>query len=87
MYFRFGAHGIADDYYGYVAHGLVERADTLPELGAWLRRYQQAKPLDLYQRAAYYNATLGTPDEGHSQQRAVRLLQEWLAETAPAALA
>ncbi|WP_240471715.1 glycosyltransferase family protein [Hymenobacter aerophilus] len=84
VYFRFGPGGIADDYYGYVARGLVERADTLPELGAWLRRMQLSKPADLYQRAAYYNATLGTPDEGHSQQRAARLLQEWLAEVAPA---
>ncbi|TGE24851.1 hypothetical protein E5K00_06525 [Hymenobacter aquaticus] len=78
LYYRFGTHGVADDYYGYVAHGLSERADTLPALAALLRRYQQHKPADLYQRAAYYNATLGTPDEGHSQERAVRLLSEWL---------
>ncbi|RSK43524.1 hypothetical protein [Hymenobacter perfusus] len=78
LYYRFGTHAIADDYYGYVAHGLIERASTLPELGAWLQRYQQHKPLDLYQRAAYYNATLGTADEGHSQARAARLLDEWL---------
>ncbi|QNH64145.1 hypothetical protein H4317_11545 [Hymenobacter sediminicola] len=78
LYYRFGTHAVADDYYGYVARGLVERARTLPELAALLRRYQQHKPADLYQRAAYYNATLGTPDEGHSQQRAARLLDEWL---------
>nr|WP_262904588.1 hypothetical protein [Hymenobacter lucidus] len=78
FYYRFGTHGVAHDYYGYVAHGLSEPADTLPELAALLGRYQQHKPLDLYQRATYYNATLGTADEGHSQQRAVRLLAEWL---------
>jgi hypothetical protein len=82
MYYRFGTHGITDDYYGYVAHGLVERANTLPELSTALRRYQQHKPLDLYRRAAYYNATLGTPDEGHSQQCALRLLDEWLSKQA-----
>ncbi|SNC65590.1 hypothetical protein SAMN06265337_1330 [Hymenobacter gelipurpurascens] len=82
IYFRFGNHGITDDYYGYVAHGLVERASTLPQLSELLRRYQQHKPLDLYRRAAYYNATLGTPDEGHSQQRALRLLDEWLPKQA-----
>ncbi|NVO85217.1 hypothetical protein HW556_10035 [Hymenobacter sp. P5252] len=85
VYFRFGSHGIADDYYGYVAHGLIEQADTLPELAGWLRRMQLAKPADLYQRAAYYNATLGTPNEGHSQQRAAQVLQQWLAKTAPMA--
>ncbi|TGD80908.1 hypothetical protein EU557_13625 [Hymenobacter wooponensis] len=82
IYYRFGTHGVTDDYYGYVAHGLVERANTLPELSALLRRYQQHKPLDLYRRAAYYNATLGTPDEGHSQQRALRLLNDWLQKQA-----
>ncbi|RYU82497.1 hypothetical protein EWM57_04245 [Hymenobacter persicinus] len=78
IYYRFGAHAIADDYYGYVAHGLVDRAHSLPELTALLRQYQQHKPADQYRRAAYYNATLGTPDEGHSQRRALRLLGEWL---------
>ncbi|GAB3295615.1 glycosyltransferase family protein [Hymenobacter tenuis] len=82
IYFRFGVHSMAFDYYGYVAHGLVEQAGTLPELAALVRRYQQHKPTDLYQRAAYYNATLGTPDEGHSQQRTLRLLDNWLTEQA-----
>jgi len=78
IYYRFGTHAIADDYYGYVAHGLVDRARTLPELTALLRRYQPHKPTNHYRRAAYYNATLGTPDEGHSQRRALRLLNEWV---------
>ncbi|SHI85216.1 hypothetical protein SAMN02745146_1699 [Hymenobacter daecheongensis DSM 21074] len=82
LYYRFGTHVIADDYYGYAAHGLVDRAHSLPELTALLRRYQPRKPADHYRRAAYYNATLGTPDEGHSQQRAVRLLTEWLENAA-----
>jgi len=82
LYYRFGAHTIADDYYGYVAHGLVERARTLPELSELLRRYCEHKPADLYRRATYYNATLGTPDEGHSKLRAARLLDEWLESVA-----
>ncbi len=82
IYFRFGTHAVADDYYGYVAHGLVPRAATLPELAALLRGYQRHKPMDLYRKATYYNATLGTPDEGRSQQRAARLLHEWLEDVA-----
>ncbi|WP_375433708.1 hypothetical protein [uncultured Hymenobacter sp.] len=78
LYYRFNTHATTDDYYGYVAHNLVERANTLPELSALLAKYQQHKPLDIYRRAAYYNATLGTPDEGRSRERAVRLLNEWL---------
>ena len=79
LYYRFNAHAGTDDYYGYVAHGLVERAGSLPALRALLLHYQDHKPPDLYQRAAYYNATLGTPDEGHSQRLAARRLRAWLA--------
>ncbi|UOQ67927.1 hypothetical protein [Hymenobacter volaticus] len=78
LYYRFNTHANTDDYYGYVAHNLIERATTLPELAALLATYQAHKPLDIYQRAAYYNATLGTPDEGRSRERAVRLLNQWL---------
>lgn len=78
LYYRFNTHSSTDDYYGYVAHSLIERANTLPELATLLTTYQAHKPLDIYRRAAYYNATLGTPDEGHSRARAIRLLEEWL---------
>ena len=82
IYYRFGTNPLTDDYYGYAARGLVERADTPAQLAAVLRRYAQHKPIDLYQRAAYYNATLGTPDEGRSQPHTLALLNAWLAETA-----
>jgi len=78
IYFRFGTNPLTNDYYGYAARGLVERANTPPELAAALRHYAQAKPLDHYRRAAYYNATLGTPDEGSSQGRSLAILNEWL---------
>ena len=81
IYFRFGTNPLTDDYYGYAAKGLVERADTPAALAAALRRYAQNKPIDLYRRAAYYNATLGTPDEGRSQPRTLALLEEWLDAT------
>ena len=78
LYYRFGTNALSDDYYGYAAHGLVPRADSLPALAALLRPLCQHKPADLYRRAAYYNATLGTADEGHSQELALRVLGEWL---------
>ncbi|MCC2545238.1 hypothetical protein LJY25_02180 [Hymenobacter sp. BT175] len=82
IYYRLGTHQVAYDYYGYVARGLVDEAASPEQLGELLRRYQQHKPADHYRRAAYYNATLGTPDEGRSQQKALALLDEWLANTA-----
>ncbi|MVN75377.1 hypothetical protein GO988_03470 [Hymenobacter sp. HMF4947] len=85
VYYRFSPTPTLADYYGYAAHGLSEWAPALPELAAALARLAQHKPLDLYRRAAYYNATLGTPNEGHSRALALRRLGEWLAATAPAA--
>lgn len=83
LYYRFGNNNtITDDYYGYVAHGLVERANTLPELAALLHRYEKHKSSTLYQRAAYYNATLGTAAEGRSQARVLERLGQWLPRTA-----
>ena len=79
FYYRFNTNALSDDYYGYVAHGLVPRAADLPALVALLRPYTLTKPLDLYRRAAYYNATLGTPNEGQSQALALRVLTQWLA--------
>lgn len=82
VYYRFSPSPTLADYYGYAAHGLNEWARTLPELAAALRRLARHKPLDLYRRAAYYNATLGTPHEGHSRALALRRLSEWLAAPA-----
>ena len=80
LYYRFGTNPLTEDYYGYAARGLVERADTPAQLVALLGQYAQHKPADLYRWAAYYNATLGTPDEGRSQARTLALLNTWLAE-------
>jgi len=82
LYYRFSPTPTLADYYGYAAHGLSEWAQSHAELAAALRRLAQHKPLDLYRRAAYYNATLGTPDEGHSRALALRRLGEWLREPA-----
>ncbi|RZK48293.1 MAG: hypothetical protein EOO59_16905, partial [Hymenobacter sp.] len=82
VYYRFTPSPTLADYYGYAAHGLSEWAHSLPELEAALARLAQHKPLDLYRRATYYNATLGTPDEGHSRALALRRLGEWLAAPA-----
>jgi hypothetical protein len=78
LYFRFGTNQLTDDYYGYAAHGLVDRADSLSALADLLRQYARHKPADLYRRAAYYNATLGTAHEGHSRALSLQVLADWL---------
>jgi hypothetical protein len=79
IYYRFSANPLIHDYYGYVAHGLIDEARNLPELRDLLQRYRAQKPATHFRRAAYYNATLGTEHEGHSQALAVQYLAEWLA--------
>ncbi|GAA4388199.1 hypothetical protein [Hymenobacter koreensis] len=78
IYYRFGAQTAADDYYGYVANGLIDRANTPAELQSLLHKYTQHKPPVLYQRAGYYCATIGTAHEGNSQKLALRYVNEWL---------
>lgn len=82
VYYRFSPSSTLADYYGYAAHGLSEWAHSHAELAAALRRLARHKPLGLYRRATYYNASLGTPDEGHSRTLALRCLGEWLAAPA-----
>jgi hypothetical protein len=79
VYYRFSPSPTLADYYGYAAHGLSEWVHSLPDLLAALGRLAHHKAPDLYRRAAYYNATLGTVHEGHSQKLALRRLAEWLA--------
>ncbi len=69
---------LLDDYYGYARHGVTTRANSLAELLAGLRTVSQHKPADLYRRAAYYCATLGTTAEGRSQEVARERLGHWL---------
>ena len=78
IYYRFGTNPLTDDYYGYVARGLADRADNSVHLADLLRQYARTKPSDLFRRAAYYNATLGTPNEGQSQTLTLTILSNWL---------
>ena len=78
VYYRFSPSPTLADYYGYAAHGLSEWVHTIPELVTALADLARHKSLHLYQRAAYYNATLGTPDEGGSQALALHHLARWL---------
>ena len=79
IYFQFSGNPVIHDYYGYVAHNLVDHARNLSELRALLAHYQREKSVAHFRRAAYYNAALGTEHEGHSQGQALALLRDWLA--------
>ena len=78
IYYQFGPNPAIRDYYGYAAHGLVAEARDVAELARLLAGYAREKSPTHFQRAAYYNATLGTAHEGHSRELAVSILSEWL---------
>jgi hypothetical protein len=67
IYFRFGESKFTWDYYGYVKQGLIKNAATLNDLIQNLTAYKIQKP-EVYQKAGYYNATIGTENEGKSDE-------------------
>lgn len=82
LYYRFNpaSDELLTDYYGFVRHGVAEAVITVELLVARLRELSLAKAPDIYQRAAYYCATLGTAAEGQSEALALRKLSVWLQE-------
>ena len=85
IYYRFGASNFVYDYYGYVQNGLIEAADTLDQLISFLQQYQHNRP-QVYPRAKYYNAVLGTEHEGKSHELALRFIREFLDQKTKSAI-
>jgi hypothetical protein len=77
LYYPFRPGTFIDDYYGYVQQGLIERAQSLPVLEQLLEKYKHNRP-EVYQRARYYNAVLGTVHEGKSHALAIQIINEFL---------
>ena len=78
IYYQFGPNSLLNDYYGYVAHGLADSAQNLSGLADLLRGYRVYKSTIHFHRATFYNATIGTPHEGYSQDLAIAILSSWL---------
>ncbi|MCP2044064.1 hypothetical protein [Pontibacter sp. HSC-36F09] len=79
VYFNFNPKEELHDYYGYVANGLVEEAISYAALKPMLEQGIQQKP-DVYLRARYYNATVGTEYDGRSGEKASALINNMLNE-------
>ncbi|WP_018477406.1 glycosyltransferase family protein [Pontibacter roseus] len=80
VYFNFNPKEELHDYYGYVAHGLVDAASSYQELKPMLQQGMSQKP-EVYLRARYYNATVGTEFDGRSGELALKHLQNFLGYT------
>ncbi len=77
IYFRLEKSNFISDYYGYVQHGLVEKAADLDQLAAILKKYEAQKPY-VADRARYYNAVIGTEYEGRSHELALQSICAFL---------
>ncbi|MCC9167265.1 hypothetical protein [Pontibacter harenae] len=78
IFYNFNPKENLQDYYGYVANGLVDTASNTASLADLLRQHLHNKP-KVYHRAKYYNATVGTHYDGHSSELALQKLQQFIA--------
>lgn len=73
LYFPFNDQ--LSDYYGFRQTGLVETPENFATLVEWIRAHLGDRP-EVYQKAAYYNAVVGTPQEGRSSELALEAVRE-----------
>jgi len=77
VYFKFGSLNGVDDMYGFVANGLVQEAKDNLDLIKIIQHLEKEKK-GLRLKAQYYNATLGTKEEGKSQLIVAKKMSELL---------
>lgn len=77
VYYKFDKSGL-DDTYGFVKNKLVEQALSIDTLEGIIKEYIIEKS-DISERARYYNAVLGTANEGKSQEMVREYIHQHLA--------
>ncbi|WP_276496164.1 hypothetical protein [Pontibacter litorisediminis] len=77
IFYDFNPSHKLEDYYGFIQRGLIDAAVTPTNLVQLLEAQRQAKP-DVFEKAKYYNATVGTPYDGRSSTLALKLMTDFL---------
>lgn len=70
IYYNMNPKERLQDYYGFIHNGLVEAPIDYEGLQQLLQHHLYQKP-EVYLRAKYYNATVGTPYDGRSSEFAL----------------
>lgn len=79
VYYEFSAYSAdISDMYGYCKNGLVEQADTREKLVEIIDNQSNKKEQDVFKKAAYYNHTAGTAQEGSSSELAAQYIKEFV---------
>jgi hypothetical protein len=79
VYFNLNPKERLHDYYGYVAHGLIEAATSYEDVRELLQQGLNRKP-DVYLRAKYFNATVAGEYDGRSGELAAAYIKTLLAD-------
>jgi hypothetical protein len=69
--------GFYYDYYGYAKRNLCFKCDNLESVDTQIKEWLEETPT-VYQRAKYYNATIGTPHEGKSIELALNEISAFI---------
>lgn len=77
IFFDFNPKQKLEDYYGFLQHGLVDEAPTAAALVQLMRTHARNKPNVLH-RAAYFNATAGTANDGKSAALSLAAIHAYL---------
>ncbi|MDX5435658.1 MAG: hypothetical protein LPK03_00580, partial [Pontibacter sp.] len=80
VYYNFNPKEELHDYYGFVAQGLVEEATSYNTLQPSIAQGIAHKP-EVYRRASYYHATVGTENDGRSGELASNFVKAMLARS------
>ena len=75
VYYPF--NDLVSDYYGYVKNGLIEQPGSLEGLIELIKRIKDDRP-EVFLRATRYNTHVGTEQEGHSAEMAIRHIKALL---------
>jgi len=83
IYYKFDPESKTEDMYDFVKNGLVTEATTEIELIHQLKNMGSDQVLAT-DKVRYYDATIGTPNEGRSHQLVIRGIQDYLTKTGEA---
>lgn len=77
IYYDFNPKQQLNDYYGFIANGLVDVAGSPEQLIQVLSSHLDSKP-HVLERAKYYNATVATEFDGKSSEMAIKLIKAFI---------
>ena len=82
IYYKFDPAGKTEDMYDFVKNGLVPEATTEMELIDQIKKMPPSPSL-ANDKVRYYDASIGTPNEGRSHELVIRDIQNYLNKTQP----